>query len=46
MRFKKNKDESFTVKTGEHIPVGFELVVEGMGHENKYFLLYWRRIFR
>ena len=48
MRFKKNKNESFTVKTGEHIPIGFELVVyyvEGMRHENKYFLLYWRRIF-
>ena len=45
MRFKKNKDELFTVKTGEHMPIGFELVVyyvEGM----KYFLLYWRRIFR
>ena len=34
---RKNKDESSTVKTGEHIPIRFALAVhylEGKGHEN------------
>ena len=42
---KGNKDESLTVKTGEHIPLGFALTVyyylEGMGRENTLEMIVW-----
>ena len=37
---RKNKDESFTAKTSEHLPVGFTLAIhylEGMRRENECF---------
>ena len=37
---RKNDDESFTVKTGEHAPIAFALAIcyiEDTGHENEYF---------
>lgn len=39
-KLRKNKDELFTVKTGEHMPVGFALAIyylEGIESVNEYF---------
>ena len=39
-KLRKNNDELFTVKTGEHMPVGFALAIyylEGIESVNKYF---------
>lgn len=42
--FRKNKDESFTVKTSEHLPIRLALAVcysKDTWHENEYFCYTW-----
>ena len=46
-KFRKNKDESFTVKTSEDLPVRFALAVCYSNDTRKLILLlYLRRLFR
>ena len=43
-KLRKNKDESFTVQTSEHLPVGLALALcysKDKWHENEYFCYTW-----